>query len=131
MFLLKFTAMSIFNNVPLGDGSFSDNGYTSPNNWGVDIDYYTDLWTGQLGHQANIPNPPMSSDWPSSWGGSDNPLIPYVPPQWPRKPDLPPPSCVIGCEPQNPPTDVVPEPGTGLLLAGAAMLALVAGRLRK
>jgi hypothetical protein len=41
--------------TPLGDGQFFDIGFVSPNNWGIEIEYQTDVLTGAI--PANIPNP--------------------------------------------------------------------------
>ena len=120
--------MSGLVNTPLGDSLYQNIGQVIVNNWGVTIPVDTDLLGG--GAPNHIPNPPLVGEFSQSWGGSDSPIQPYVPPVWP-KPHIPEPQCGVLCEPQTPPADVVPEPSTGLLLAGAAMLALVAGRLRK
>jgi hypothetical protein len=103
--------------TPLGDGQFTDNNYTSPNNWGIEIGYYTDLNTGSVGFQANIPNPPLTEGWPESWGGSEYHTV-----------------CVVGCEyvpDQPPPIGAIPEPASALLLTIPLCCILLCSRLKK
>jgi hypothetical protein len=117
--------MSTVNLTPLGDGQFTDTGYTSQNNFGVEINFYVDVNTGLVGSQASIPNPPLVVEWPANWGEV------VVPPlqvcaegglrAWgcPQLPWFPPP-CLVDCGhhvPNGPPpTGAVPEPPSALLL---------------
>ena len=109
--------------TPLGDGSFTDEGYISPNNFGVPIPFWTDIWTGADPFRAAIPNPPMTEDrYELTQVGFHGCLVDCVPP---------PVVCIIGCDvPQKPvETDVIPEPASALLMSAALVLALLRRRL--
>jgi hypothetical protein len=90
--------------VPLGDGDFRNFEYVSHNEFGVEVDFYTDALTGPDPYRSSIPNPPLVLTWPDGWGTQ----YPY--PGYPL--------------PVDPAT--LPEPSTGsLMLAVALTVALV------
>lgn len=101
--------MSGINMVPLGDGQQFDLGYTSPNQFGVVIDFYTDPWTGADPFRASIPNPPLVYQIPDSWG------LETV--------------CWTGCggpgQEPNPQPTPVPEPEHWMIVAIALVAILV------
>jgi hypothetical protein len=64
--------------TPLNDGQYFDLDYSSPNEFGVEIDFYTDPLTGTDPFRAAIPNPPLVFEWPENWGSSII-IIPDIP----------------------------------------------------
>ncbi len=108
---------TLYTAVPLGDGSFTENGYSAVNEFGVQIAYLTDPCTGADPFRSSIPNPPLSPDLPDSWGMAAIPgaFVPQLPV-----------CCTV--VPDNPlPPDVVAEPWQ----AGLIAFALIAGGMRR
>jgi hypothetical protein len=105
--------------IPLGNGSFADLQYTSPNNYGVDIPFFTDAWTGADPFRSAIPNPPVVHEWPDNWGAAPD-LLPYVPAR-------PIQQCCTVVTPRDEVPESVPEPASFLLVAAV----LVAGLMRR
>jgi hypothetical protein len=112
--------MSTLVPVPLGDGSFLDLGYTSPNSHGIDISFFTDPTTGADPFRSAIPNPPLVFAWPDNWGAAPD-LLPYVP----AKPI----AVVIQPTPDDP--VVTPEPLSAALVGIVLVVGIALRRFRR
>jgi hypothetical protein len=95
------------NITTLNDGQYFDLGYKSPNEFGAEIDFYTDPLTGADPFRAAIPNPPLIFEWPENWGQSGLIIIP------------------------DNPIEPVPEPGYGFILVLALVSIIMYKMFRK